>query len=144
MYTSFAHKAASESPKIPSYTKVLMSSATRLPYHTLGESPNSRSIQIGEWEITARTNPISNAPECDALQASLGGIPLPEMTFGNNSLELVHKGSGWNYLFETEDALKAVKNGELVDGDGGVKVGYAEAWLSSRYVEHLLCFMPLY
>ena len=111
-----------------------MSAATKLPYHTLGESPNSRSIEIGEWMVVARTNPISNAPECDALQASLGGMPLPEMTFGNNSLELHHKGSGWQYSFTAEDALKAVKNGELVDGDGVVKVNYAEAWLNSRYV----------
>lgn len=56
------------------------------------------------------------------------------MTFGNNSLELQHKPSGWRYSFTTEDALKAVKNGELVEGDGGVKVGYADAWLQSRCV----------
>jgi len=109
-----------------------MSAATSLPHHTLGESPNSRCIEIGEWLITAQTNPISNAPECDALQASLGGMALPEMTFGNNSLELVHKSSGWKYAFETGDALRAVKNGELGEGDGGVKVEYADAWLSSR------------
>lgn len=134
MYTSFAQVAASKSPGIPSYSNVIMSAATSLPHHTLGESPNSRSIEIGEWQITARTNPISNAPECDALQTTLGGMPLPEMTFGNNSLELFHRGSGWKYAFETENALKGVKNGELAEGDGGVKVGYADAWLSSRYV----------
>ncbi|THH28806.1 hypothetical protein EUX98_g5398 [Antrodiella citrinella] len=109
-----------------------MSAATALPHHTLGESPNSRSIEIGEWLITAQTNPISNAPECDALQASLSGMPLPEMTFGNNELELVHKASGWRYAFQTPDALRAVKFGELGEGDGGVKVGYADAWLNSR------------
>ncbi|OBZ70190.1 Ribosome biogenesis regulatory [Grifola frondosa] len=54
------------------------------------------------------------------------------MTFGNNALELEHKTSGWKFCFTTEDALKAVKNGELEDGDGGVKVGYADAWLKSR------------
>lgn len=134
MYTPFAKVAAEESPKIPSYSKVIMTAATSLPYHTLGESPNSRSIEIGEWQITSYTNPISNAPQCDALQASLG-IPLPEMTFGNNSLELIHMASGWRYSFGAEDALRGVKNGELVDGDGGVKVGYADAWLSSRYVD---------
>ncbi|TCD69234.1 hypothetical protein EIP91_008337 [Steccherinum ochraceum] len=131
-YTSFARQAASLSPGVPSYSNVLMSAATSLPHHTLGESPNSRSIEIGDWQITSYTNPISNAPECDALQASLGGMALPEMTFGNNSLELVHKASGWKYSFETEDALKGVKNGQLEDGDGGVKVDYADAWLSSR------------
>lgn len=111
-----------------------MSSAVSLPYHTLQESPNSRAIQIGEWVITARTNPISNAGELDSLQANVGGMPLPEMTFGSNMLELEHKASGWKYIFDTEEALKGVKNGELTEGDGGVKVGYADAWLKSRFV----------
>ncbi|KZT71494.1 TIP41-domain-containing protein [Daedalea quercina L-15889] len=109
-----------------------MASAVPVPYHTLEESPNSRTIKIGDWEITARTNPISNASELDALQAAVGGIPLPEMTFGNNALELVHQPSGWRYGFGTEEALRGVKNGELEQGDGGVKVGYAEAWIKSR------------
>ncbi|KAI0732782.1 type 2A phosphatase activator TIP41 [Fomitopsis betulina] len=109
-----------------------MASAVPVPYHTLEESPNSRTIKIGDWEITARTNPISNAGELDTLQAAVGGFPLPEMTFGNNDLELVHKPTGWRYGFSTEDALKGVKNGELEPGDGGVKVGHADAWLKSR------------
>ncbi|EMD40591.1 hypothetical protein CERSUDRAFT_111181 [Gelatoporia subvermispora B] len=109
-----------------------MSAAISIPKHQLQESPNSRSIEIGDWLITARTNPISNAVEGDALQASLGGIPLPEMPFGNNSLELVHRTSGWRYVFDAEKALKGVKNGQLEEGDGGVKVGYADAWLRSR------------
>ena len=107
---------------------------TAIPDHKLLESPNSRTIEIGVWEITAKTNPISNATECDALQASLSGLPLPEMTFGNNSLELIHKPSGWSYSFTTKEALQGVRNGELLEGDGGVKVGYADAWLKSRYV----------
>lgn len=109
-----------------------MSEAVAVPQHKLSESPNSRSIEIYDWLITASTNPISNAGECDALQASLG-IPLPEMTFGNNYLALEHQGSGWKYAFCTSDALADVKKGELQDGDGGVKVGYADAWLKSRY-----------
>lgn len=111
-----------------------MSALPQLPPHKLFESPNSRAIEVGNWVITARTNPISNAGECDALQAVLRGMPLPEMTFGNNTLELEHKPTGWKYQFGTEDALKGVKNGELVEGDGGVKVGYADAWLKSRCV----------
>ena len=116
-----------------------MSAAVRLPEHKLSESPNSRTIEIGDWIITARTNPISNATECDALQVTLQGMPLPEMTFGNNSLQLEHKPTGWKYAFDTEDALKMVKNGELGEGDGGVKVGYAEAWLKSRCVLFNIC-----
>lgn len=114
-----------------------MASAVPFPKLALSETPNSRSIKINTWNITATTNPISNAASCDALQASLG-FPLPEMTFGENSLEMVFGGDeetgdgGWKYMWTTDAALKGVKNGELVDGDGGVKVGYADKWLQSR------------
>ncbi|KAI0065699.1 TIP41-domain-containing protein [Artomyces pyxidatus] len=108
-----------------------MAAAVAVPEHKLSESPNSRTIEIFDWTITASTNPISSATECDALQALLG-IPLPEMTFGRNTLELRHAPSGWEYVFRTEDALKGVRNGVMGDGDGGVKVGYADAWLKSR------------
>jgi len=117
-----------------------MASAVKLPYHTLQESPNSRGITVHDWQISAWTHPISNATELDAIQASVG-IPLPEMTFGNNGLELEHKPSGWKYAFNTTLSLEGVKNGPLEEGDGGVKVGYAETWLKSRCisVQHSIC-----
>lgn len=108
-----------------------MSSAVAVPQHKLSETPNSRTIEINDWVIIASTNPISSASECDALQASLG-FPLPEMTFGSNYLSLEHQPSGWKMMFDTHNALKCVKKGELGEGDGGVKVGYADAWLKSR------------
>ncbi|KII95255.1 hypothetical protein PLICRDRAFT_169924 [Plicaturopsis crispa FD-325 SS-3] len=108
-----------------------MAAAQAVPEHKLLESPNTRTIEIKDWVITVSTNPISNASETDALQAYLG-FPLPEMTFGNNYLTLRHRPSAWNYSFTTKDALKGVKGGELEEGDGGVKVGYADAWLKSR------------
>lgn len=114
-----------------------MAPSVQLPYHTLQESPNSRGITVYDWQISAWTYPISNATELDAIQASVG-IPLPEMTFGNNVLELEHKLSGWKCEFNAARALKGVKNGLLEEGDGGVKVGYAEAWLKSR------CIVVLY
>lgn len=132
LHLEFTTSSRLPSTRLPSYEGVIMSAAVALPQHRLLESPNSRTIEIGPWTITASTNPISNAGQCDALQAAIGGVPLPEMTFGSNSLELEHKESGWRYSFKTEDALKGVKNGELEDGDGGVKVGYADAWLKSR------------
>ncbi|KAF8655341.1 hypothetical protein AX16_003114 [Volvariella volvacea WC 439] len=112
-----------------------------IPDHQLYESPNCRSIRVGDWYITASTNPISPAYQCDALQASLG-IPLPEMTFGNNHLVLHHRPSGFMYTFRTEDALRYVKKGELEDGDGGVKVEYAEKWLQSRTGQNASLPMP--
>lgn len=113
------------------YLDTIMSAAIALPKHKLSESPNSRSIEVGDWFITASTNPISNASESDTLQAALG-FPLPEMTFGSNYLTLEHRPSAWKYSFSTEDALRSVKKGELEKGDGGVKVEYADKWLQSR------------
>jgi len=113
------------------YRETIMASAVKLPYHALQESPNSRGITVYDWQISACTHPISNATELDAIQTSVD-IPLPEMTFGSNVLELEHKPSGWKYEFNATGALKGVKSGSLEEGDGGVKVGYAEAWLKSR------------
>ena len=130
--TARSTTSALRTSSIPSFEQVIMSAAMSVPSHRLREFPDSRAIEIGPWTVTARTNPISNSGRCDALQAAIGGIPLPEMTFGNNSLELDHRESGWRYAFTTEEALKGVRNGELQEGDGGVKVGYAEAWMKSR------------
>lgn len=113
-----------------------------VPPHTLQESPNCRAINISDWVITASTNPISNAPECDALHARLG-FPLPEMTFGNNFLTLLHRPSGKAFAFTTAEALRGVKNGQLEDGDGGVKVNYAEKWMQSRYDFNFFFFFIL-
>ncbi|KAJ7771142.1 TIP41-like family-domain-containing protein [Mycena maculata] len=108
-----------------------MDRAVAVPVHKLLESPTSRAIQIHDWTVTVSTNPISNAQDCDDLHRALG-FPLPEMTFGSNFLSLEHGPSKWKYDFSTADALHGVKNGELGPGDGGVKVGYADAWLRSR------------
>ena len=54
------------------------------------------------------------------------------MTFGNNFLSLIHHPSRKAFAFTAVEALNHVKNGELGDGDGGVKVGYAEKWMQSR------------
>ncbi|KAF8556172.1 type 2A phosphatase activator TIP41 [Imleria badia] len=97
----------------------------------VSESTRARTIDIHGWVITASTNAISNASECDALQSALG-FPLPEMTFGNNFLSLEHRPSGWSLTLDAKGALSSVKGGELEEGDGGVKVGYADAWLKSR------------
>ena len=64
------------------------------------------------------------------------GIPDPEMMFRNKLLRITHRPSGWTYAFRVADALRGVKSGPLEDGDGGVKVGYADAWHKSRWVSH--------
>lgn len=108
-----------------------------LPEHKLSESPNTRAIDIAGWIITASTAPISSMRECDWLSATLD-MPLPEMTFGSNALTLKHRASGAKLAFSTLEALRCVVNGPLGDGDGGVKVGYADKWLQSRHAI-LLC-----
>ena len=95
------------------------------------EDGDLRGIRLEKWTIQTKSSSISNANDIDELQKYVG-FPLPEMTFGNNYLEMTHTPSGWSYRFDTREALKHVKNGELVEGDGGVKVRYAEAWLKSR------------
>lgn len=91
-----------------------------------------RSVDIQNWTITACSKPIVTAQESDKL-CTLLGFPLPEMTYGSNKLLLRHNVSGWQFQFDTVEALRCVRNGELGDGDGGVKVGYADAWIKSRY-----------
>lgn len=118
-----------------------MAEAVALPEHKLSESPNSRTIEIFDWTVTAQTGPISSATHCDALHAALG-LPLPEMTFGSNSLRITHRPSGWTYAFRAEDALREVKNGPLEAGDGGVKVLYADAWLKSRCAKYSVSPSP--
>lgn len=66
------------------------------------------------------------------MQEVLNGLPLPEMPFGNNSLVIRHETLGWEYKFDTLEALRLVRLGDLRLGDGGVQVGYAKEWLKSR------------
>lgn len=108
-----------------------MEEPAAIPEHKLVEHPNTRGIQISGWEVTAATNPIANAFVCDELYNELR-LPLPEMTFANNYLNLEHKPTGWIYTFDAAHALAGVKNGSLEEGDGGVKVKHSEAWLKSR------------
>jgi type 2A phosphatase activator TIP41 len=109
-------------------------SSAAIPQHEVIEKSDGqvRTIKIFSWEITVSSTTISNSKEIDDMQENLGGLPIPEMPFGNNWVELYHVPSGWKYLFRLQEALAAVKLGELEEGDGGVKVGYAKAWMQSR------------
>ena len=49
------------------------------------------------------------------------------MTFGNNHLSVEHRPSAWKLTVDARGALSRVKRGELEEGDGGVKFGYADA-----------------
>jgi type 2A phosphatase activator TIP41 len=95
------------------------------------------TFELNDWRIDAVSRPISNAHELDALRDHVR-IPLPEMTYGNNLLQLTHTPSNWQYSFSARDALAMVKRGDLGAGDGAAKVGYADEWLSTRFLVHPL------
>ncbi|KAF4581862.1 hypothetical protein GQ602_006486 [Ophiocordyceps camponoti-floridani] len=79
------------------------------------------------FRISTRKLPISKAGAIDAMTERIG-IPLPEMIFGDNVVEMRHLPSGWTISFNTPDALDAVdKTAEHV-----LKVAYARDWESSR------------
>ena len=101
--------------------------------HKLTKHGSQQGVDILDWSITATTRPISEAAEEEKILRAIE-IPVPEMLFGGNSLVLKHKPSGWTYRFDALNALRCVKRGTLGDGDGGVKVSYADAWLKGRYV----------
>lgn len=83
------------------------------------------SIAVGDWEVYTSKQPILNSDEIDRETDRLG-IPLPEMIFGHNKVE-IRKGD-FKISFNTMDAL------DLVDttGDNVLKVSYTNEWLSTR------------
>jgi type 2A phosphatase activator TIP41 len=95
--------------------------------HTLRTTHSTRSITLAGWTITATKLPISSSSDCDKLAAKLG-IPVPEMTFGNNSVS-IEGPNGWKCDFNTHQALDAVDK----TGSQGIKVSYSEQWNRTRY-----------
>nr|XP_031860691.1 uncharacterized protein CI109_003734 [Kwoniella shandongensis]KAA5527763.1 hypothetical protein CI109_003734 [Kwoniella shandongensis] len=127
------------------------------PPFSLDSTKHTSAIKIGPWRIEATKRPILNGKEIDAAEKSLL-LPLPEMTFGNNSLSLTYdpssssssiSGSSSTYQaqqvdensgekveirFDTLDALAGVAVGEGWEErvGGGVLVSMAEKWGKSR------------
>jgi TIP41-like family len=115
----------------PTSNPEIISKSSPVP-HTLITTPAFRSIKIGGWTITSRKLPISSSSDCDSLAAKLG-IPVPEMTFGNNAVSIEAAG-GWKCEFNTQEALDAVDK----TGSQGIKVSYSEQWNRTRYCQVLL------
>ncbi|KAK8847552.1 hypothetical protein IAR55_005411 [Kwoniella newhampshirensis] len=129
------------------------------PFFSLTSSKYSNKIAIGPWRIEATKKPILNGKEIDAAEKMLN-LPLPEMTFGNNSLSLTYDPSSSSSSsgsistlrtdsnsssncgeedkveihFRTLDALAGVAVGEGWEErvGGGVLVSMAEKWGKSR------------
>lgn len=113
--------------------------AVAVPKHHIDETETTRTLTLANWTIIVENHPISSAAQLKELQNDVP-IPLPEMTFGSNSVTLKHRPTGWEYVFTTKDALRGVRNGESTDGDGTVKVSHAEAWLKSRYLLEFISY----
>ena len=111
----------------PSIDPEVISLSSPVP-HTLATTHSSRSITLGGWTVTASKLPICSSSDCDELAAKLG-IPVPEMTFGNNSVS-IEGPNGWKCDFNTHQALDAVDK----TGSQGIKVSYSEQWNRMRYI----------
>lgn len=111
-------------------------------------------MRIGPWSIASTKRSILNGVEIEAAEKTLS-LPLPEMTFGNNSLVLTYdpnatgprraaparaaSGSGAvaepsSLAFDTLTALRQVATGEGWEDrvGGGVLVSMAEKWSKGR------------
>ncbi|ORX34026.1 TIP41-like family-domain-containing protein [Kockovaella imperatae] len=60
-----------------------------MPRFTLKKDKYTNRIDVERWSITATKRPILNGKEIDSAEKRFG-LPLPEMTFGNNSLVLIY------------------------------------------------------
>jgi type 2A phosphatase activator TIP41 len=66
---------------------------------------NSRGLRIAGWVIQVRKGAILKMDARERLEKILGTPHLPEMVFGDSSLELVHEASGIRIHFNALDAL---------------------------------------
>ncbi|WWD07480.1 hypothetical protein V865_005581 [Kwoniella europaea PYCC6329] len=133
-------------PQTPAPASFPSTSNTPELQHSINKTPNEHTIKIGQWEIETVKKPILNGKEIDVAEKSLN-LPLPEMTFGNNSLSLSYSPSssssssstsndkdenGVQLRFDSMEALSGVATGEGWEErvGGGVKVSMAEKWSS--------------
>jgi hypothetical protein len=113
----------------PAIAPEIISKSSPVP-HTLTTTRSSRSISLAGWTVTSTKLPICSSTDCDELAGKLG-IPVPEMTFGKNSV-CIEGPNGWKCDFNTEKALDAVDK----TGSQGIKVSYSEQWNRTRYSLH--------
>ncbi|WVQ69447.1 uncharacterized protein L199_007664 [Kwoniella botswanensis] len=133
-------------PQTPAPASFPSTSTNPNPQYSINKTPNVHTIKIGQWKIETIKKPILNGKEIDVAEKSLN-LPLPEMTFGNNSLRLSYSPSssssssstsndkdenGVQLRFDSIEALSGVATGEGWEErvGGGVKVSMAEKWSS--------------
>lgn len=87
----------------------------------------SATSSNGVWRITTRKQPILKAEPIEQLSSDIG-IPIPEMIFGDNYVQVSHVKSGLTLNFNARDALDRVGKTE----DGMLQVAVAEEWKKER------------
>jgi len=88
----------------------------------------SEEFKFGPWTIVACTGPILTSAEDDRIKQELDIPALPEMCFGETSLQVNHI-NGFGLSFNAIDALKCVDNKH-----DEMKVAYAAEWQGQREV----------
>ena len=91
---------------------------------SLSTSPN------GSWTLTTRKAPILKAQPIEDLHNDLG-IPIPEMIFGDNFVQLTHNASNFSLTFNARDAMDRVSKTE----EGMLQVAVAGDWKETRKKE---------
>lgn len=89
------------------------------------------SIAIASWYIFTQHKPILNASEIEHFESILK-IPVPEMIFGNNKVEILNAEKDFHITFNALDALKHID----INPDNLIKVSYANEWFRSRKQKH--------
>lgn len=107
---------------------IIPSPSSSLP---INETP---SIAINDWEVYTARKPILNAQELEVLENKYD-IPLPEMIFGHNKVELYNPKLGWGFKMNTNDAMDLIKT-HIENPDEIIKVSYANEWYKSRQNQH--------
>jgi len=97
-----------------------------VPKHTIINKAGVEGVEISNWKILSSKNTILNSEELETFSTDLHMKNLPEMVFGKNYVNLIHK-SGFSISLNAFDALKAVKNNAELP-----KVAFAKDWMSSK------------
>jgi type 2A phosphatase activator TIP41 len=93
---------------------------------------HEESYSVKGWTVRARTAPIIGSTLMDQYSEQLGGVlTIPEICFGNSSLQLRHDASGVVLSFNALDALKQWKADDLPP----LKVNVAREWQAARLHE---------
>ena len=65
-------------------------------------------VEIGGWRIESTHGHMSGEAELEDIKEKLGGVMrIPEIVFGQNTLQVQHLATGLTIRFNTVDALKS-------------------------------------